>query len=90
MSNRSYQSGQIIKKEESNESKEPIEICAHKNLVPLEIHFARVSYPDGYNNSPHYDYTANIVSANIARVKKYYCLNCRKEVYGPKRNHMEG
>lgn len=61
------------------------EPCKHKNLVPLEFRFAKVKYQDGYAKTPFYDYATTIMTANICRVKLYFCLDCNEEIEAPKR-----
>lgn len=59
--------------------------CKHLNLVPLEFRFAKVTYPNGYNQMADYDYATTIMAANICRVKLYLCLDCKKEIESPQR-----
>jgi len=59
--------------------------CKHKNLVPLEFAFAKVTYPNRYTNPPDYDYATTLMAANICRVKLYLCLDCWTEISSPKR-----
>lgn len=80
MSN-SFQTGKVIPKKDRVEE----EVCLHKNIVPSEYNYAKVSYPNGYKEPAFYDYTATALYANVLRVTKYFCLNCRKEIKGPKR-----
>lgn len=73
----------IAAKTKAKASKPPP--CNHPYLVPLETRFAKVIYPHGYKEAPHYDYAANIMGANISRVKTYYCPSCQAEILAPKR-----
>lgn len=77
-----YKSGQIMK---GPSDKEPskINVCLHKRLMPLEIGFARKTWPDGYNSEPYYNFAISMVGANIVRVKSYLCLDCKKEIKAP-------
>lgn len=59
--------------------------CTHPKLIPIEYGFAKVSYPNGYKEAPHYDYAISILHANIARVKRFYCFDCKTEVDAPRR-----
>ena len=59
--------------------------CKHRHLVPLEFQFAKVTYPNGYEAMANYDYATTITTANICRVKLYYCLDCHSEIQAPKR-----
>jgi len=77
----------------SKDKKTPIEtitsqpylICNHKNLIPLELNFAQVTYPNGYGEKAHYNYSASAINANVLRVKTFYCLECKTEIKAPKR-----
>lgn len=44
-----FKSGQIM-----NQTKDPPKTlcCLHKNIIPLEYTFARVSHPNGYKADP--------------------------------------
>ena len=77
--NQKYTKGQIIK----NKTPTKINICKHKNLVPLEIGLARKSYPNGFSAEPYYNFAINSIGANIVRVKSYLCLDCKKEIKAP-------
>jgi len=59
--------------------------CKHLHLVPLELKFAKVTYVNGYDKKPNYDYATTLMAANICRVKLYYCLDCHEEIKAPKR-----
>ena len=59
--------------------------CNHYNLIPLEINFAQVTYPNGYSEPAHYNYAASGINANVLRVKTYYCLDCKSEINAPRR-----
>lgn len=79
--NSKYKSGQIMKdplKEVTNKN-----ICKHLHLVPLEIGFARKTYPDGFKEDPYYNFAISMVGANIIRVKSYLCLDCHMEIKAP-------
>jgi hypothetical protein len=71
-------SGQIIP-----DKKKPIHCCLHKNLVPLEIGFARKSWPNGYTAEPYYNFAINLIGADTARIRAYLCLDCGCEVKAP-------
>ncbi len=72
-----------VKKEEP--SQPTIINCSHPNLIPLELNFAQVTYPNGYGEEAHYNYSASAINANVLRVKTFYCLACKMEVKAPKR-----
>lgn len=80
MNNDKYKSDQIIKP-----AKDPTKLmcCLHKNLVPLEFGFARVTYPNGYTSEPYYNFAITSVSATVVRVKTYLCLDCKMEIKAP-------
>jgi len=63
--------------------------CKHPHLVPLEIHYARITHPNGPKELSYFDYSTNIMGANISRVKKYYCPTCDNEVDAPCRFYNE-
>ena len=52
--------------------------CNHSNLLPYEYCYAKIVYPEGYkSDEKYYDFTASVVTANAAIVKKYLCINCK-------------
>ena len=59
--------------------------CNHYNLVPLELNFAQVTYPNGYDEKSHYNYAASAINANVLRVTSFYCLDCKAEIKAPRR-----
>jgi len=59
--------------------------CKHQHLVPLELQFAKLTYPDGYTKPADYDYSSTIMAAHRCRVKSYLCLDCCEEIMAPKR-----
>ena len=65
------------------ENKKSIHCCKHKNLVPLEIGFARKTYPNGYAAEPYYTFAVNMVGADVIRIRSYLCLDCGYEVKAP-------
>ena len=65
------------------EKKKSIHCCKHKNLVPLEIGFARKTYPNGYAAEPYYNFAVNMVGADVIRIRSYLCLDCGYEVKAP-------
>lgn len=71
-------SGQIMA-----DNKKPIKCCQHKNLIPLEVGFAQVTYPNGYKAPPNYNFAINVIGANRARIKSYLCLDCKCEIKAP-------
>jgi hypothetical protein len=54
--------------------------CNHCNITPLEFNFAQVTYPNGYGETAHYNYSASAINANVLRVKTFYCLDCKTEI----------
>jgi len=77
-----YKSGQIMK-DASKENDPSKYCCLHKNIVPIEIGFACITYPNGYEADPNYNFAINLIGANIARVKSYLCLDCKMEIKAP-------
>ncbi len=73
-----FKSGQIMA-----EKKKSIHCCKHKNIVPLEIGFARKTYPNGYAAEPYYNFAVNMVGADVIRIRSYLCLDCGYEVKAP-------
>ena len=73
-----FKSGQIM-----SDNKKPIHCCRHKNLVPLEIGFARKTWPNGYREEPNYNFAVNLVGADTIRVRTYLCLDCKCEIKAP-------
>lgn len=57
--------------------------CKHQKLYPLEIAFAKVTYPNGYKEPPEYDYAVSMFNANVAHVKRLYCPTCDKIIKAP-------
>ena len=57
--------------------------CLHRNLVPLEYGFARVTYPNGYAAEPYYNFAITSIDATVMRVRTYLCLDCKQEIKAP-------
>ena len=73
-----YKSGQIMK-----EQMKPIKCCRHKHLVPLEIGFARKTWPNGYKAEPYYSFSVNVIGADVIRIRSYICTDCHCEIKAP-------
>jgi hypothetical protein len=84
MVQQSYSPGSVMKQDKTIALAAPPP-CKHHNLVPLEFRFAKVTYPNGYESIPNYDYTTTIMTANVCRVKLYICLDCKEEIKAPQR-----
>ena len=54
-----FKSGQIM-----SDKKKSIHCCSHKNLVPLEIGFAKKTHPNGYAADPYYNFATTLVGAD--------------------------
>lgn len=74
-----FKSGQIIPPKEEKKH----HCCLHKNIIPLEYVIARVSHPNGYKESPFYEFAISLFEANRIRVKSFYCLDCKQEIKAP-------
>ena len=73
-----FKSGQIM-----SDDKKAIHCCEHKNLVPLEIGFAKKTYPNGYMADPYYNFATTLVGADTIRIRTYLCLDCGYEIKAP-------
>ena len=57
--------------------------CRHLRLQPFALVYVRKIYPNGFKESPEYDYSATSLAATELHVKKFICLDCNTIINAP-------